>query len=154
EVPLEEGRVAGEVDVGREGADEDEIEVGGLHAGRVERLARGVETEIGAARVARDEVALADARALLDPLVARVHQPREILVRDDARGDVAPHAEDTRVHHLVHRPFPQSRRTAPADDMPAPNARQQTRSPRPTRPSPRASASAIGIPAAATCPNA
>src|SRR5205823_14616153 len=94
-----------------------------------------------------------DPGALADPLVARVHETRHVLVGDDPFGHEVPETQYARVDRFAHRP-PQSRITAAAHDRPAPKAAQQTRSPGPTRPAAIASARAIGMPAAATWPAA
>jgi hypothetical protein len=63
--------------------------------------------------------------------------------RDDALGDVAADAEDACVHRVS---------TAPAHDMPAPKAMQQTRAPRLGGPA-RAVGERHGMPPAATWPS-
>src|SRR5262249_25898770 len=86
-----------EVDVRRQVPEEDQVEVLGANRRRAQRLARRLEAEVGRARVRGDEAALADARALLDPLVAGVHQLGEIVVGHHALRYVAPAAEDAAV---------------------------------------------------------
>ena len=68
---LHAGRGGGKGLVGRGGRQHDQVEVGRLHAGMVERALRGLDGEMrGELAVGRD-VALLDAGTLLDPLVGR-----------------------------------------------------------------------------------
>ena len=55
------------------------------------RCAAGT-ADVGQRLVVGGDAALADARAVADPLVVRVDQRRELVVRQDALGDVAAEA--------------------------------------------------------------
>src|SRR4029077_6010628 len=59
-----------------------------------ERLASGGEAQVRERLLGRCDPALADAGALADPLVGRVHHGRELVVRDHALGNVATEARD------------------------------------------------------------
>src|SRR4030095_16152524 len=64
---------------------------------------RGLDAQVGRARSGVDVEARLDAAALLDPLVARVHEPREHVVGDAVGRDRRPCADDhgTRWHRLT-----------------------------------------------------
>ena len=76
--------------------DDDEVDVRGRAAGGRQRRAARVRREIAGEFVLRRDVALADAGALDDPLVARVHHRLEVAVGDEARGQVAARSRDAR----------------------------------------------------------
>ncbi len=73
--------------------DEDQVEVLAREACTVERPASRFDAEVARGLVLGREVALLDARARLDPLVGRVDDLREVVVRDDVFGGVVPPAD-------------------------------------------------------------
>ena len=70
----------------------------GGDARHLERALGGLEREIARALALAGEVALADAGALEDPLVGRVHDARESRVRDGLARDVVAGADDFETH--------------------------------------------------------
>ena len=99
ELALQKDAVAGLKVVGGAGAVDDAIEVLRREARLGERLLRRLPRERDA-RIARvHPVARLDAAALHDPLVGRVHDLREIVVGDDARGDVKTGGEECGASH-------------------------------------------------------
>ena len=107
------------------GADE-EVDLARLDAGVRQRLARGGQRDVGQRLVLGGHPPLADPRPLDDPLVGRVDVLREVVVRDDALGDVDAEAGDPDprpVRRADHEPWgtgvPQSRDpTRPASRSP------------------------------------
>ena len=79
--------------------DHDQVDVVGAHARRVERLARRVGREVGRHLAVGGDVALRDPAALADPFVGRVDTLRELGVRDDIPGEVAPDPLDDGTAH-------------------------------------------------------
>ena len=75
ELRLQQAGGAGKDEVRRRGRDDDEVDVLGLQAGGVERAAAGLEREVARSLRLLGDVALRDAGALADPLVAGV-EPR------------------------------------------------------------------------------
>jgi hypothetical protein len=73
--------------VGREGRDDDLVDVGGLDAGVLERVKACDLGEIGQRLLAVEMAALADSGAAHDPVVVRVEIGLEVSVRDDAVGE-------------------------------------------------------------------
>ena len=70
----------------------------GLDARHLERALGRLEGEIARALTFSGEVTLADAGALEDPLVRRVHDARERRVRDGLTRDVVAGADDFETH--------------------------------------------------------
>ncbi len=68
--------------IGRYGADDDQVDVGGLDAGHVDGLPRGSQRHVRAFLILSRNMPSANARALLDPFVRSVHGLLEILVGD------------------------------------------------------------------------
>ena len=64
--------------VRRRGADDDQVDVLGVHAGVFERHARGVSAEAARGLVRRGDVPLDDARAVADPLVGGLDELLEV----------------------------------------------------------------------------
>ena len=87
--------------VGRRRRQNDQVEVGRLDAGVVERPLRGLDREVGSEFAFSREVALANAGALPDPLVGGVHGLRKFFVGDDTLGQIRPTALDDRTNHAV-----------------------------------------------------
>ena len=90
-------RGRGEHHVRRHGRDDQEVDVRPVAAGLLERLPRCGHREVGERLRVRGDAALADARALDDPLVRRVDHLRELVVRDHPLGRVGPEAGDRHV---------------------------------------------------------
>src|SRR5207244_9090953 len=88
QVALQEDPVARLEVIGGAGAVDDAVQVRGLQPGPRQRLAGRLPRERHAGLSVRDPVARLDPRALADPLVRRVHEARELVVRDDALWDV------------------------------------------------------------------
>ena len=80
--------------VGRDGCDDDQVEVGGRNACVLERLFGCRQRQVGEGLLRRSDPALADAGALHDPLVGGVHHRRELVVGHDALGNVRAEARD------------------------------------------------------------
>src|SRR3546814_2042617 len=70
----------GEDDVGRGRAEHDQVDLGGLDAGRFHRTHGGVVREVAGGFAFGRDVALADAGARGDPLVAGVDDLRQVVV--------------------------------------------------------------------------
>ena len=91
----EHAAVAREVVVGRHRGEDDQVDVRRPRGpASVERAAGGLGAEDRRGLPAPGELALLDAGPLADPLVGRVHEPREPLVRDDALRHEHPGASD------------------------------------------------------------
>ena len=86
--------VDGKVRSGRRGRADDEVDVGGLQAGIVERGLSRLEAEHRGGLVLGRDVALLDARALHDPFVRGRDAVGEILVRDDPLGEIGAASAD------------------------------------------------------------
>src|SRR5262245_20734590 len=99
ETMLQDVGGGGEEHVGRGRAHDDEVDVLGHEVRVLERLLRRPEREIGGGLALVDDVALADARPLHDPLVVGVHHLLEVGVGQDALRGVRPHADDLRPPH-------------------------------------------------------
>ena len=80
--------------VGRRGRADDEIDVDGIDAGAHQGLARGGDAEVRRELAVVGDVALLDARALADPLVAGVDEARQVVIGHDALGQVGADAAD------------------------------------------------------------
>jgi hypothetical protein len=85
---LDQRRTRRQKVVGRQRPDDDEIEFLGIDLGPLERLSGGVEAQIAGRLLRRREAPLPDPRALDDPLVGRVDELLEVVVRHDHRGGV------------------------------------------------------------------
>src|SRR6185369_2405285 len=81
---LQQARRARKHHVGRRRADDEEIDVRGGETRLRDRLERGLLREVGRGNAWIDDVALADAGALLDPLVAGLDHLLEVAVRQHA----------------------------------------------------------------------
>ena len=79
---------------GRDGRDHDQLEIGRLDACLLERGERGRQREIGHRLVRSGDAALANPRALHDPLVRGVDHLRQLVVRHHALGRVRADARD------------------------------------------------------------
>src|SRR5258708_38412135 len=80
EAILNLARERGERILGRDGADDDRVEIARLESGALERDAAGVNGDVGERLALAERIALADPGARLDPFVGGVHVPLEILV--------------------------------------------------------------------------
>ena len=85
---LQHARRARKDRIGRRRADDDEADVGRRDARLLHRAERGFLREIGRRDAGIDDVALADAGALENPLVRRLDELLEIGVRQDTRRHV------------------------------------------------------------------
>jgi hypothetical protein len=86
---LQKARGRRKDEIGRGGADDQKVDVGRFETGRIERGASGVLGEIGRRFAFGGDVALADAGARLDPLVARFDEFFEIGVGQDFLRQIA-----------------------------------------------------------------
>ena len=89
--------------------DDDEVDVVRSEAGLRDRFQRRFLREIGRGDAWIDDVALANARALKNPLVGRVDELFEILVREQAGRNVGREAADFRrtiAGFLHNKPLP------------------------------------------------
>ena len=124
---------------------DDQVEVRGVHARMRQRLPSSRQREIGHRLVGRRDPALPDAGSLDDPLVGRLHQLRDVVIRHHALGNVAPEPRDRDRRALSrpeHRPSPRrSGCRAPLARRPPSRARGRGRSGR-GRPRARTRASA------------
>jgi hypothetical protein len=100
---LHQTRGAREQHVGRRRADDDEVDVARRESRAGDRLARRLDREIGRRHARVDDVALADAGPLQDPLVARVDHALEIRVGEHAGRHVGGEAGDARTLHRARR---------------------------------------------------
>src|SRR5690606_20846550 len=121
ELALEEHRVARKMDVGREGREDDAIDLFGGAVGVAQGGERRLLAEIaaGPATVVRDVAARLDAGSRADPFVAGLRlrlgttdvlvvEEAELGVGHDALGDVAAEAQDLGANHgyrLARPPF-------------------------------------------------
>src|SRR3989454_443220 len=85
--------------VGSAGTVDDAVEVAGLQAGLGQGLAGGLPRQRDAGLAVRHPVARLDAAALHDPLVGRVHEPRQVVVGDDPGGDVKAGSDELGARH-------------------------------------------------------
>ena len=99
---LEERRRSRELVLGRERRHDDRVEILRLELRGLERPLDRLVGEIDGARSLVHPVPFYDARALLDPLVGRLHPLLEIPVGDDARRHVHPRADDPGSTESVH----------------------------------------------------
>src|SRR2546427_5223692 len=99
QLALEEDAVAGLEMVGGAGTIDDAVQVAGLEARSRERATRRFAGQARASVAVRHPVAGADARALRDPFVRGVHQLRQVVVGDAARGDVEASGDELRATH-------------------------------------------------------
>ncbi len=100
---LQQARGAGEDDVGRGRAEHDQVDVGGDDAGGLHRAQRRLEGEVAGGLARQRDMALADAGARADPLVAGVDAPGELVVAEHVVGQVAAGAGDACVGHAPSR---------------------------------------------------
>jgi len=101
EFGLHTGRRGGKRLVGRRRRQDDQVEVGRLDPGVVERPLRGLDRQMGRELTVGREVTLANAGALPDPLVGGVHGLRKFFVGDDTLGQIRPTALDDRTNHAA-----------------------------------------------------
>src|SRR6266536_2035433 len=99
ELALQKDAVAGLKVVGGAGAVDDAVDVLRREARFGERLLRRLPRERDARIALVDPVARLDAAALHDPLVGRVHDLREVVVRNDARRDVKTGGQECSAEH-------------------------------------------------------
>src|SRR3989449_995969 len=99
QLALEEDAVAGLEMVGGAGTVDDAVEVVGLQAGLGQGLAGGLARQGDAGLAVRHPVARLDAAALRDPLVRRVHEPRQVVVGDDPGRDVKAGGDELGARH-------------------------------------------------------
>jgi len=97
-----------EDDIRRGGAHHDQVELGRSDAGGLHRTQRRPIAQVAAGLAFGCNVALADAGAGPDPLVAGFHDPAQVVVGQDPVRQIAAGACDTRVdttvgHRLAHR---------------------------------------------------
>ena len=92
------GREARRDAVGREGRDDDVVDLGAGAPGVVEREQAGARRQVGERLVALEVAALADAGAAHDPLVVGVQALLEVAVGDDVVGQRGADAEDAGGH--------------------------------------------------------
>src|ERR1051325_2501597 len=105
---------AGEVEVGRQRAEDDAVNLGAVALGVGERAPRGEQRQVagGSGAVVGDVAARLDAGALLDPGIVglellgllsdvAVVEERKLVVVDDAVRDVAPQPQDLRANHMT-----------------------------------------------------
>src|SRR3546814_8782699 len=78
---------------------DDQIDFAGVDAGRVERLARGVQTQIRGLLVRRGDVTTANAGAREDPLISGVDPAFELHVAQGLCGQIAAGADNTGIRH-------------------------------------------------------
>jgi hypothetical protein len=93
---LQQARRAREEHVGRDRADDDELDVARRQAGAPDRLEGGLLGQIGGADAGIDDVALADPGALQDPLVGGVDHLLEIVIGQHPRWHVGGQTLDLR----------------------------------------------------------
>ena len=83
--------VAGNSMSGSDGGDDDGFDFGGVEAAPGEAVARGFNGEIAGCGAGVDDVALADAGALGDPLVVGGDHGFEVGVGQQARWNISPY---------------------------------------------------------------
>ena len=81
---LDETGRRGERHIGRDGGDDDEIDLLRLHASHRHRAARGCRTEVGSKLIVSRDAPLLDAGTAHDPFVGGLDNLREVGVGDDA----------------------------------------------------------------------
>jgi hypothetical protein len=94
QLALDDGRGRREGHVGRGRGDDDQVDVGGGLAGVGQGASRGLDGQVAGRLVVARLVALADAGALLDPLVAGVDDLGQVGVGDDLLGQIGTDAGD------------------------------------------------------------
>src|SRR5690606_13700240 len=112
---LDEGGGGGERLIGRGGRQHDQVDVLRLKPRGLQRLARGIDGERGGRFVVLGDIALADAGALDDPLVAGIDALRELGIGDHAaRKRRAAAADDRADHFAPPLPLVTRRRASPS----------------------------------------
>ncbi len=91
---LDQRRAGRDQLVRRDGADDDQVEVLGQEPRRLERAASRGDGHVRRRLAFGDVAALADARALDDPLVRGVDDLLEVGIRDDPLGHIGTRAGD------------------------------------------------------------
>ncbi|MNX93093.1 hypothetical protein D3C86_1252670 [compost metagenome] len=91
---LDQGGRGGHGHVRGRGRDDDEIQLGGLDPGVLERLLGGGDGHVAHGVLGRRDAALTDARAFTDPGVVGVEEGLELGVGHDPLGDVITAADD------------------------------------------------------------
>src|SRR3546814_5187099 len=66
-----------ENDIGRGGAEHDQVDLAGLHPGRIQRVGGGIQRQIAGGLASGSDMALADTGAVTNPLVAGLHHRSE-----------------------------------------------------------------------------
>ena len=98
--------VLGKQHVRRHGADDDQVDVVGRQAGALDRLARRFVRQVAGRHAGIDDVPLANAGALQDPLVGRLDQLLEIGIGQQARRHVGGQALDLDAADVQNNPLP------------------------------------------------
>ena len=84
----------GEQVVGRDRADDDGVDSGGVHAALRQGALGGCHRHVGGGHIRVRDMALADAGPLQDPLVVGLDHLLEVLIGEEARRRVAPQRAD------------------------------------------------------------
>ena len=92
---VEEERGSGEVVLGGERRQQDAIDVAHLEVGLLERRECRFAGEVRGLLAGLHPASLANAGALLDPLLGRVHPLRQVRIGDDAIGHAHARADDS-----------------------------------------------------------
>ena len=98
---MQKGGSTREVGLGRERGQHDAVQVAGLETCGLERAAGGLLAQLGRGGSRLDPAALRDPGPLANPLVARVHQLRQVVIGDDPVGHVHPGSGDLRAFHAL-----------------------------------------------------
>ncbi len=99
ELRLQQAGGAGKDVVGGGGRDNDQVDLGGRHARRLEGTAARLEREVARGLGFLRDVALDDTGAAANPGVARIEPRGELVVHHDARRQVAAGAGDPGINH-------------------------------------------------------
>ena len=91
--------VAGKVSSGVVVAADDHVEFAGVDAGIGQRGARGRQRQVGGLFAVACDMALADAGALADPFVGRIHLLGQIVIGDDVVRQIGAAADDAGADH-------------------------------------------------------
>ncbi len=140
---LQQGRVAGKINVGAQGGAQQQVDVRDLESGLLQGLERSPFGQRQAALAVVHVAPLTNARAFFDPLVTGIHHLGEIIVAYDRARHLKSGAQDT-TGRLVPFRSAHAFTTAAPQDAPEPAVSRASDCPGWSCPSASRSASAMG----------
>src|SRR6185312_12819556 len=109
---LHDGGGGGKTFIRRGGGTDDHVQLAGIDAGILQRLARRAQSQVGGLFALKRNVALADPGALANPLIRGLDLLGQIVIGDDVGRQTGAAADDARTDHG--RAFHNSAARAPA----------------------------------------